>query len=75
MKSYIGSLLLTHFQDEDKKLSRLYNKKIHIYFCTGILKNVPTEAVLRPQRGTDVMIVIDANGYDDDNGFDYQVSE
>ena len=38
------------------------------------MKNVPTDAVLRPQRGTDVMIVIDSNAYKDDDDFDYQVT-
>jgi len=38
------------------------------------MKNVPTDAVLRPQRGTDILIVIDSNAYKDDNDFDYQVN-
>ena len=38
------------------------------------MKNVPTDAVLRFQRGTDIMIFIDSNAYKDENDFDYQVA-
>ena len=40
---------------------------------TGIFKNVPTDTVLRPQRGTDVMLVMDFNKYGSDDRFDYRV--
>ena len=37
------------------------------------MKNVPTDAVLRPQRGTDVMIVLDFSACETDDNFSYQV--
>ena len=43
-------------------------------FYLGVLKNVPTDVILRPQRGTDVMIVMDFNGYAADDDFNWEVS-
>lgn len=46
------------------------------YCCSGflgILKNVPTDAMLRPQRGTDLMIVMDFSSYKSDEEFSYKV--
>ena len=44
------------------------------YFVAGILKNVPTDVALRPQRTVDLLIVMDFNGYESDTFFDYKVT-
>jgi len=39
----------------------------------GILNNVATEVVLRPQRTPDLLIVMDFNAYESDEKYDYKV--
>ena len=40
----------------------------------GILTNVATEVVLRPQRTPDLLLVMDFNAYESDDHYDYNVS-
>jgi len=52
----------------------MYNNCIFTRKILGVLKNVPTDVILRPQRRTDLMIVMDFNAYESDDNFDYAVS-
>jgi len=45
----------------------------HIFIATGVLKNVATEIVLRPQRTPDLLVVMDFSAYESDEVFDYAV--
>ena len=46
---------------------------LNINLIKGVLKNVPTDIILRPQRTTELMIVMDFNAYESDDKFNYQV--
>ncbi|XP_078481999.1 cytosolic phospholipase A2-like [Ciona intestinalis] len=77
-EGYLSLSVITEQADVIDKLGKKKKKKMSTRKASisivdaGILKNVPTESVLRPQRNTDLLLVLDFSENETDGCFHYR---